>query len=122
MTVSEVIESVQYMVDENGKRTAAVIQMGVWQNLLELLHTSDLAAEAGINFEKTPEQVIANVKARPIHPETIIPPKGSLLVALKTPTYDDEDFNLEEWTKQWQAVEHEMKTLTRQNDLAEGRI
>lgn len=122
MTVAEVIESVHYMVDEDGKRTAAVIEMGMWRSLLALLHTSDLVAETEFELEKTPEQVIANVQARPIRLESVIQPKGSLLVALKNPTYADEDFDLDEWTKEWQAVEREMDAITHQNDLAEGRI
>lgn len=122
MSVSEVIESVQYLVDEDGHRTAAVIQINMWQSLLELLDATELIAEKRGTDTKTLEQIIANIKARPIRSESIILPKGSLLEALQNPSYEDIDFDLDEWTKQWQAVEQEMKTMTRQNDLAEGRI
>ena len=121
MSVSEVIESVQYLVDEDGQRTAAVIQIDLWQSLLELLDSSDRIAEQEDTDTKTPEQVIAAIKARSVHSESVIQPKGSLLEALQNPTYADEDFDLDEWTKQWQLVEQEMKVITRQNDLAEGR-
>ncbi|MCB0061607.1 MAG: hypothetical protein KDE19_05815 [Caldilineaceae bacterium] len=122
MSVSEVIESVQYLVDEDGQRTAAVIQIDLWQSLLDLLNSSDQITEQEGTDAKTPEEVIATIKARPANSENVIPPSGSLLEALQHPTHADEDFDLDEWTKQWQAVEQEMKTITRQNDLAEGRI
>lgn len=122
MSVLEVLNSVQYMVDEDGKRTAAVIQMNTWQSLLNLLSATELIAGEEVATEKTPEQVIASVQARPVRSDNIIRPKGSLLAALQNPTYDDEDFDVDEWTQHWLAVEKEMKTITAQNDLEEGRI
>jgi len=35
---------------------------------------------------------------------------------------EDPDFDLAEWTAQWQAVEAEMKAITRANDVAEGHV
>lgn len=112
MSVLEVLNSVQYLVDEDGKRTAAVIQMNMWQNLLDLLDaTGQVATAEGID-EITPEQVVAGVQTRPVCSENVILPKGSLLEALQNPTYVDEDFDLDEWTKQWLAVEKEMKAIS----------
>lgn len=122
MSVLEVLNSVQYMVDEDGKRTAAVIQMNMWQSLLDLLSATDPIAGEEVAAEKTPEQVIASVQARPVRSDNVIRPQGSLLAALQASTYDDEDFDLDEWTQHWLAVEKEMKTITVQNDLEEGRI
>lgn len=122
MSVLEVLNSVQYMVDEDGKRTAAVIQMNMWQSLLELLSTTNLIAKEEVTDEKTPEQIIATIQARPVRSDNVIRPKGSLLTALQNPTYADEDFTLDEWTQHWRAVEKEMKTITAQNDLEEDRI
>jgi hypothetical protein len=120
MTVSEVIESVQYLVDEDGKRTAAVIQMKMWQTLLDLLNATDLAAKKATAV-KTPEQVVAAAQARPLRSENVIQPQGSLLAALQTPATEDDEFDLNEWTDHWRAVEAEMKAITAQNDLTEGR-
>ncbi|MEZ4726204.1 MAG: hypothetical protein R3E79_03610 [Caldilineaceae bacterium] len=122
MSVLEVLNSVQYMVDEDGKRTAAVIQMNMWQSLLELLSTTNLIAKEEVTDEKTPEQIIATIQARPVRSDNVIRPKGSLLTALQNPTYADEDFTLDEWIQHWRAVEKEMKTITAQNDLEEDRI
>jgi hypothetical protein len=35
---------------------------------------------------------------------------------------DDPDFDLAAWNREWAAVEGELQTVTRANDLAEGRI
>ncbi len=112
MTIADVIGSVQYLVDDDGKRTAAVVQMNMWQDLLDMLGTTDLDVDHHVADEKTPEQVIADVQIRPVRSESVILPKGSLLEALPNPTYDDKDFDLDTWTKQWQAVEKEMKAIT----------
>ena len=37
MTVAEIIESVQFVVDQEGKPTAAVMNMRQWESLLALL-------------------------------------------------------------------------------------
>lgn len=79
MTALEFLKSVQYMVDEDGKRTAAVVQIELWQRLMSLLRASDLIALKEMAYGKTPEQVIAEVQARPVNTDSVIPPKGSLL-------------------------------------------
>ncbi|MEZ4865587.1 MAG: hypothetical protein R3C14_30025 [Caldilineaceae bacterium] len=96
MSVIEVLNSVQYMIDEDGKRTAAVIQINMWQSLLDLLSATDLIAEKEVAAEKTPEQVVASVQARPVCSDNVIPPKGSLLAALQSSTHDGENFDLDE--------------------------
>jgi hypothetical protein len=47
------------------------------------------------------------------------PATGLLAEALKNAPHDP-DFDLETWTKEWAAVEAEIKAITRANDIAEG--
>jgi hypothetical protein len=68
----------------------------------------------------TPEEVVTKIKATPPNPASIRPATGSLAEALQNAPHDP-DFDLETWTKGWAAVETEMKTITRANNIAEGR-
>jgi hypothetical protein len=68
----------------------------------------------------TLEEVVARIKATPSNPASIRLATGSLAEALQNAP-DDPDFDLETWTRQWAAVEAEMKAITRANDIAEGR-
>ena len=51
-------------------------------------------------------------------PATFVP--GSLAEALQNAPHDP-DFDLETWTRQWDAIEAEMKAIDRADDIAEGR-
>lgn len=122
MTTQEILHSIQYMVDEDGKKTAAVVQIEAWQQILNQLKILELSTKPSTDVDETLEQFVARIQARPSHPDSIIPAQGSLRDALRNPTYEDDDFDLEEWTKQWSAIEQEMQEITRQDDTAEGRI
>ena len=92
---------------------------------LEKLLTDILtaAAESPSNettLYMTPEAVMAQVRALPPNPHAIIPPQGSLLEALEKGP-EDPHFDLDTWDQQWAQVEAEMKALTTQNDIQEGR-
>lgn len=69
--------------------------------------------------EFTLEELVAEIKATPPNPKNIRPATGSLREALENRP-DDPDFDLESWNRQWAAIEYEMKTITRLNDIAEG--
>lgn len=72
----------------------------------------------------TLEEVVARIRATPPNPEMIRPPSGSLgeyLAASIAAEDPNEPFDVAEWSRQWAAVEAEMKAMTRANDLAEGR-
>ncbi|HET6386667.1 MAG TPA: hypothetical protein VFJ58_25020 [Armatimonadota bacterium] len=60
------------------------------------------------------------IRSTPRNPSSIRRASGSLADALRRAD-DDSDFDLDEWNKQWTAVEAETKALTRSNDIAEGR-
>lgn len=68
----------------------------------------------------TPEVVMAQVRALPPNPNSIIPAQGSLLEALQAGP-EDPDFDLAAWDQQWAQVEAEIRAITIQNDIQEGR-
>lgn len=82
--------------------------------------TAALESDAEANDDPTPEEVVAQIKAIPPNPAAIRPATGSLAEALQNAPRDP-DFDLDAWTKQWAAVEAEMKAITQANDMAEGR-
>jgi hypothetical protein len=68
-----------------------------------------------------PEEIVARIKATPGNPNSLRPASGSLAEALRQAP-NDPDFELTTWNRQWAAVEAELQTVTRANDLAEGRV
>lgn len=77
------------------------------------------------NYWPTPEEVVARIKSRPPNPQMIRPAIGSLGEYLATSIASEdpnEEFDLAEWQRQWDAVEAKMKAIERANDLAEGLI
>jgi plasmid stability protein len=82
--------------------------------------TAALEVEAEPDDYPTLEEVVAQIKATPPNPAAIHPATASLADLLENAPHDP-DFDLESWTKQWAAVEAEMKAITRANDIAEGR-
>jgi len=66
------------------------------------------------------EKLVARIKAMPPDPAMTRPGDGKLAEKLMSAP-DDPDFNLEEWNRNWAAVEQEMSAITRADDIAEGR-
>ncbi len=64
--------------------------------------------------------LVERIKATSPNPAAIRPTTGSLAEELQN-TVEDPDFDLETWTRQWDAIEAEMKAIDRANDIAEGR-
>ncbi|MGH9846180.1 MAG: hypothetical protein ACREEM_46355 [Blastocatellia bacterium] len=77
------------------------------------------------HFPLTLEEVVAKIKSLPPNPNAYRLPTGSLAdyleKSLAAEAEDDEEFDLEAWQREWDAVEEEMKAITRANDIAEGR-
>jgi hypothetical protein len=80
-----------------------------------------LEAALGEDLWPTPEEVVAKIKATPPDPGAIRPAEGSLADYLRQREPDPE-FDIEGWNRGWEAVEAELKMMTRANDIAEGRI
>ena len=69
---------------------------------------------------ETPQDVVARIQAMPPNPSQVRPAAGNLADVLRDAP-DDPSFDLESCNRQWEAVEGEMKAITRANDVAEGR-
>lgn len=93
--------------------------------LLDEALETKLQANGG--FHLTPEEVVAKIKALPPNPVNQFDMKN-LMAGLadyleKSIASEDpnEPFDQEEWQRQWNAIEAEMKLVTRANSIAEGR-
>jgi len=45
MTVAEILKSVKFVVSPGGKKSAVMLEMGVWKNILEMLENVEDADE-----------------------------------------------------------------------------
>jgi hypothetical protein len=64
--------------------------------------------------------LVERIKATPPNPAAIHPATASLAELLQNAP-EDPDFDLATWTRQWAAIEAEMKAIDRADDIAEGR-
>jgi hypothetical protein len=63
---------------------------------------------------------VTTAPAPAAQPSRVRPATANLAEVLRAAA-DDPSFDLEDWNRQWSTVEAELKTLTRANDVAEGR-
>lgn len=95
------------------------------QSLRSTLPVSN-QSEADV-FCLTPEEVVAKIKALPPNPANQFDMKvlmaGLVDYLEKSIASEDpnEPFDQEEWQRQWDAMEAEMKAVSRANNIAEGR-
>jgi hypothetical protein len=68
----------------------------------------------------TPEEVVARTQATAPNASQIRSATANLADVLNSAT-GDPCFELESWSRQWSAVEAELKAITRANDVAEDR-
>jgi hypothetical protein len=68
----------------------------------------------------TPEEAVEVIRTTPANPSHIRPATVNLADVLQAAPSDPE-FDLERWQRQWSEVEAEVNSLTRANDVAEGR-
>lgn len=87
---------------------------------LALKFISEGLADVDLESNVELEQLVQEVQSMPPNPDAIIPAKGDLLSALQN-SPEDPEFDLEQWQRQWSAVETEIQAVTRQNSVAEGR-
>jgi hypothetical protein len=68
------------------------------------------------------EDLVAEIKRMPPNPANIKPASGLLGEKLANPVTDpDPDFDLEEWTREWDRLEAEMKAQSLAHEAAELR-
>lgn len=70
---------------------------------------------------QTLEQVIERAKRLPRDPQNIRPATASLKELLKNAPVDPH-FDLENWRREWEKVEEEMKAISHANAIVEGFI
>lgn len=104
----ELVEKLQGAAEEQQLSLEEITEI-ILRNALQIEH-----------FFPTPEQVVAKIKALPKNPNAIRRAEGSLVDYLRNAP-DDPDFDLETWTRQWEAVEAEMKAMERADAISEGR-
>ena len=70
----------------------------------------------------TLEELVTKIKAMPPNPSAIHPAKESLLEYLTNlPDDPDPSFDAEEWDREWDKFEVELKAINHANDITEGR-
>jgi plasmid stability protein len=83
---------------------------------LDLLHDA-LGATA---TEPDLDDIVARIRLVDPKPQNVRVATGSLADALRH-IPSDVSFDLDRWTRAWEAVETEMRAMTRTDDLSEGR-
>lgn len=98
---------------------AAAIDWPVEKMALHLLDEALSITPKSDQDELTPEDVIARILASRPKPQNIRPAVGSLSEALREGR-TDYAFDLDKWTKEWAAVEAEMKAIEQADILTDG--
>jgi hypothetical protein len=78
------------------------------------------AALNGEPADASVEDIVARIQATPPNSDNIRPATGSLADALRG-CGEEPNLDVTEWNRAYLAVEAEMKSVTRANELAEGR-
>jgi prevent-host-death family protein len=109
-------------ITQHGRPRAVLISYEHYEQLLTQATPQTAPAVDPEAIRNDPEMIalVERIMATPPNPATIRPATGSLAEALKNAP-EDPDFDLETWTRQWDAVEAEMKAIDRADDIAEGR-
>ncbi|MCP4538307.1 MAG: type II toxin-antitoxin system Phd/YefM family antitoxin [Chloroflexi bacterium] len=125
--VSQTIKEIQQRnnavyITQHGRPQAVLIGYEQYEQLLAQAQgrTAPEADPEAIRNDPEMIALVERIKATPPNPATIRPATGSLAEALQNAP-EDPDFDLETWTRQWKAIEAEMKAIDRADDIAEGR-
>ena len=125
--VSQTIKEIQQRnnaiyITQHGRPQAVLIGYEQYERLLAQASGRTAPQVDPEAIRNDPEMIalVERIKATPPNPATIRPATGSLAEALQNAP-ENPDFDLETWTRQWDAVEAEMKAIDRANDIAEGR-
>lgn len=92
------------------------------------VHLVDRALDKEADIEQVDAELLAlveRIQATPPNPAMLRPAIGSLAEylaeSLAREAAEPEEFDQAEWDRAWDAIEQEMKAVTRANDIAEGR-
>jgi len=98
------------------KQKAQIQKSSIEEMVLEIL---DRALTAD-NDAPSPENVVAKIRALPPKTSNLRTPSGSLATALRQAPINPE-FDLQKWEKEWTEAKAEMRQMTHNNSIAEGR-
>lgn len=125
--VSQTIKELQQAGDavyitQHGRPQAVLVSYEHYEQLLERAGQPMASTVDPEAIRNDPELValVERIKATPPNPNNVHPATASLSELLQNAP-EDPDFDLESWTRQWQAIETEMKAIDRADDVAEGR-
>lgn len=122
-TIKEIQEEDQTVyITQHGRPQAVLVSYEHYEQLLQQVRDQTAPQLDPETIRNDPElmALVERIKATPPNPAAIRPASGSLAEALQNAP-EDPDFDLETWTRQWEAVEAEMKAIDRADDIAEGR-
>jgi prevent-host-death family protein len=124
--VSQTIKGLQQedeaiYITQHGRPQAVLVSYEYYEQLLEQARHRTTPAELEA-IQNDPELIalVERIKATLPNPAAIRPATGSLAEALQN-SPEDPYFDLEAWTRQWAAIEAEIKAIDRADDIAEGR-
>jgi prevent-host-death family protein len=123
--VSKTIKELQQQdnavyITQHGRPQAVLVSYEYYEYLLKQVTTQTVPPVDPETIRNDPEMIalVEKIKAEPPNPAAIRHATGSLAEALQNAP-EDPDFDLETWTRQWDAVEAEMKAIDRANDIVE---
>jgi prevent-host-death family protein len=127
-SVSKTIKALQdddevVYITQHGRPQAVLVSYEHYEQLLRKA-TAQTAALVDPEIIRNHPDMIAlvdRIKATPPNPNNIHPATASLADLLRNAPQDP-DFDLETWTRQWDAIEAEMKAIDRADDIAEGHV
>ena len=108
-------------ITQHGRPQAVLVSYEHYEQLRE--QARDRMTPADIEaIRNDPElaALVERIKATPPNPAAIHPATASLAELLQDAS-EDPDFDLESWTRQWAAIEAEIKAIDRADDIAEER-
>lgn len=125
-SVSQTIKDLQEQdeavyITQHGRPQAVLVSYEHYEQLLEQVKQQSVRPDAE-TIRNDPEMIalVERIKATPPNSAAIHPATASLAELLQNAP-EDPDFDLETWTRQWDAIEAEMKAIDRADDIAEGR-
>ena len=124
-SVSQTIKDLQEQdeavyITQHGRPQAVLVSYEHYEQLLEQIKQSVRPDAETIRNDPEMIALVERIKATPPNPAAIHPATVSLAELLQNAP-EDPDFDLETWTRQWDAIEAEMKAIDRADDIAEGR-
>lgn len=83
-------------------------------------HAAPSQSAEDIEFQRALEELVERIKRLGADSRNITPASGNLAEKLRNPvTEADPNFDLAEWTRQWDAIEAEMKAASLAHEEAE---